>query len=121
MIGKTAQLELYDFEADLARRRRSTLNGNPIATPTLYDLLTQVQKQAAKGTPPAYYLFRNEGDRHDDEDGDGQGQERQATTVLKPAKKTVTSSTRSCKGRPTREASCSRPYGGTVPPTGDRC
>ena len=29
-----------------------------VATPSLYGLLTQVQKQAAKGEPQAFYLFR---------------------------------------------------------------
>src|SRR5712691_2245903 len=56
LIGKTAQLMLFDFENDLTGPSKD-LNGNPIATPSLYDLLKQIQVQAAKGTPEAYYLF----------------------------------------------------------------
>ncbi|HUZ98313.1 MAG TPA: protein translocase subunit SecD [Gaiellaceae bacterium] len=58
LIGKTAQLQLFDFEADLTGPSTSS-NGAPVATPSLYDLLTQVQTQAAKGSPESYYLFRN--------------------------------------------------------------
>ncbi|HXM70084.1 MAG TPA: hypothetical protein VN970_03055, partial [Thermoanaerobaculia bacterium] len=58
LIGKTAQLQLFDFEADLTGPSTSS-SGAPVATPSLYDLLIQVQKQAAKGSPEAYYLFRN--------------------------------------------------------------
>ncbi|MBV8480036.1 MAG: protein translocase subunit SecD [Actinobacteria bacterium] len=57
IIGKTAQLQLFDFEADVTGPSVDS-SGNPIATPTLYDLLTQVQKQAGTGSPQAYYLFR---------------------------------------------------------------
>ena len=56
LIGKTAQLMLFDFENDLTGPSKD-LNGNPIATPSLYELLKQIQAQAAKGTPEAYYLF----------------------------------------------------------------
>ncbi|MDE3192043.1 MAG: protein translocase subunit SecD [Acidobacteriota bacterium] len=58
LIGKTAQLQLFDFENDLTGPSTTT-NGQPVATPSLYDLLSQVQTQAAKGAPEAYYLFRN--------------------------------------------------------------
>ncbi len=58
LIGKTAQLQLFDFEADLTGPSTSS-SGAPVATAGLYDLLTQVQTQAAKGSPEAYYLFRN--------------------------------------------------------------
>ncbi len=58
IIGKTAQLLFFDFEHDLASPSIDP-NGNPTATPTLYGLLTQVQSEAAKGSPEAYYLFRN--------------------------------------------------------------
>jgi preprotein translocase subunit SecD len=57
LIGKTAQLMMFDFEADLTGPSTSA-NGTPVATPSLYDLLTQVQAQAAKGNPESYYLFR---------------------------------------------------------------
>jgi SecD/SecF fusion protein len=57
LLGKTAQLMMFDFEADLTGPSTNA-SGQPVATPSLYDLLTQVQKQAAKGSPEAYYLFR---------------------------------------------------------------
>ena len=57
LIGKTAQLMLFDFENDLTGPSVD-VNGNPVAATSLYELLTQVQKQAAKGSPQSYYLFR---------------------------------------------------------------
>jgi SecD/SecF fusion protein len=57
LIGKTAQLMLFDFENDLTGPS-ADVNGNPVATPSLYGLLTQVQARAAKGSPQSYYLFR---------------------------------------------------------------
>jgi SecD/SecF fusion protein len=56
LIGKTAQLELYDLEADLTGPSISS-QGFPAATPRLYDLLSGQQLKAKKGTPTAYYLF----------------------------------------------------------------
>jgi SecD/SecF fusion protein len=58
LIGKTAQLMMFDFEADLTGPSANA-SGQPVANPSLYDLLTQVQTQAGKGAPQAYYLFRN--------------------------------------------------------------
>ncbi len=104
LIGKTAQLMLFDFENDLTGPSLD-VNGNPIATPTLYSLLTSVKKQAAKGTPNEYYLFKT-------------------TTITKPAK------TKNGKpiGKPTHTTKHSlvagpvdskekllRPFGGKVP------
>src|SRR5579859_954738 len=57
LLGKTAQLMMFDFEADLTGPSTNA-SGQPIATPSLYDLLIQVQAQAAKGNPESYYLFR---------------------------------------------------------------
>ena len=57
LIGKTAQLMLFDFENDLTGPSRD-VNGNPVASPSLWALLGQVRKQAAKGAPQQYYLFR---------------------------------------------------------------
>ena len=64
LIGKTAQLQLFDFEADVDRAvaRREP---ERVATPSLYALLKQVQAQAAKGEPEGYYLFRVE-DGHEE-------------------------------------------------------
>jgi SecD/SecF fusion protein len=57
LIGKTAQLMLFDFESDLTGPSLD-VNGNPVAQPSLYSLLKQVQKEAETGTPQKYYLFR---------------------------------------------------------------
>jgi SecD/SecF fusion protein len=57
LIGKTAQLQFFDWEPSLANVSR-TINGQPQPTPKLYDLLTKVQGQAEKGTPEGYYLFK---------------------------------------------------------------
>src|SRR4051795_1523923 len=56
LIGKTAQLMLFDFENDLVPPSADA-NGNPIASPTLYSLLKSVQSDV-KGTPENYYLFK---------------------------------------------------------------
>ncbi|MGI8420683.1 MAG: protein translocase subunit SecD, partial [Gaiellaceae bacterium] len=56
IIGKTAQLEFYDLEADLVSPSID-VQGFPHATTRLYDLLARVQALAKKGTPDTYYLF----------------------------------------------------------------
>jgi SecD/SecF fusion protein len=55
LIGKTAQLQFYDLENDVTGP--SAQGGGVVATPSLYSLLNQVQKDAKKGTPTAFYLF----------------------------------------------------------------
>ena len=104
LIGKTAQLMLFDFENDLAGPSKD-VNGNPVAAPTLYGLLTQVQKQAAKGSPSQYYLFKT-------------------TTTVTPAKKvkgktvgkpTVTTKHSLVAGPANTKQALLRPYGGTPP------
>jgi SecD/SecF fusion protein len=56
LIGKTAQLELYDLVPALAS---PSVGSTGQITPyrSLYQLLSSVQASAAKGTPTAYYLF----------------------------------------------------------------
>ena len=56
IIGKTAQLEFYDLEADLVSPSID-VQGFPVATPTLYGLLARVQADAQKGQPSQWYLF----------------------------------------------------------------
>jgi SecD/SecF fusion protein len=56
IIGKTAQLELYDLETSLTGPSVSA-TGDPIQTTNLYGLLSSVQSQAKKGDPSAYYAF----------------------------------------------------------------
>jgi SecD/SecF fusion protein len=57
IIGQTAQLELYDLEPALVAPS-VTATGSPIATTSLYQLLSRVQASAKTGTPSGYVLFR---------------------------------------------------------------
>ena len=61
IIGKTAQLELFDLERDLVSPSIDARTRQPIATPKLYDLLAGQQALADKGTPDTYYVFRTKG------------------------------------------------------------
>ncbi len=56
IIGKTAQLQLFDLEADLTGPSIDA-QGTPVASSRLYDLLSGLGKQARKGNPTAFYLF----------------------------------------------------------------
>jgi SecD/SecF fusion protein len=56
LIGKTAQLELYDLETSLVSPSVGA-GGQPIPNTRLYDLLTRVQAKAGKGEPSAFYIF----------------------------------------------------------------
>jgi SecD/SecF fusion protein len=56
IIGKTAQLELYDLETSVTGPS-VTASGNPQESPSLDALLSQVQSQAKKGTPEGYYVL----------------------------------------------------------------
>ncbi|TML32872.1 MAG: protein translocase subunit SecD [Actinobacteria bacterium] len=56
IIGSTAQLQFYDFEADVTGPSTDG-NGHVVADANLYHLLQQVQGQAKSGTPNAFYLF----------------------------------------------------------------
>jgi SecD/SecF fusion protein len=58
IIGKTAQLELYDLETSLVGPSTS-IRGEPIEFTSLYDLLARVQSQAEQGKPTAYYVFNS--------------------------------------------------------------
>ncbi len=57
IIGETAQLELYDLETSLVPPSVSA-SQTPIATTSLFDLLTSVQS-GQKGLPSQYYLFNS--------------------------------------------------------------
>ena len=56
IIGKTAQLELYDLETSLTGPS-ITASGNPQPSTSLDQLLKNVQSQAKKGEPEGYYAF----------------------------------------------------------------
>jgi preprotein translocase subunit SecD len=58
IIGKTAQLELFDLETSLVPGVSISATGIPIATTDLHDLLTRVQSQAADQEGSSVYLFR---------------------------------------------------------------
>jgi SecD/SecF fusion protein len=117
LIGKTAQLMLFDFESDLTGPSKD-LNGNPVATPSLYELLQQLQKQAAKGTPESYYLFHNKTVKvASTKKVTVKGKNGKKTTVLKPAKKTVLKhSLVQTSSNPTDTLEkLLKPFGGKVP------
>ena len=59
LIGKTAQLEFYDLQGDLTGPSVTTSGFArvPVATASLYNLLSGQQAKAKQGTPTAYYLF----------------------------------------------------------------
>ncbi|MGH3025755.1 MAG: preprotein translocase subunit SecD, partial [Gaiellaceae bacterium] len=58
IIGKTAQLELYDLVPALVPPSIDA-SQSPVANTSVYNLLTRVQASAGtKGTPEAYYLFK---------------------------------------------------------------
>ena len=61
IIGKTAQLELFDLEKNLVAPSVDARTKQPIATPKLYDLLAGQQSLASKGSPESYYVFRTKG------------------------------------------------------------
>jgi len=103
LIGKTAQLMLFDFENDLTGPSRD-VNGNPVAAPSLWSLLTQVKKQAAKGSPQEYYLFRTT--------------KKTTPAKTKHGKPTVTIDHSLIAGPADTKAELLRNYGGKVPANG---
>jgi SecD/SecF fusion protein len=112
LIGKTAQLMLFDFEQDLTGPSKD-VNGNPIATPSLYDLLTQVQKQAAKGSPESYYLFHTKTVKvKSTKKVQVKGKNGKSVTVTKPVTKTKIE--HSLLGNADTTKELLRPYGGKV-------
>jgi len=115
LIGKTAQLMLFDFENDLTGPSLD-LNGNPFATPSLYELLTQVQKQAAKGTPESYYLFHQKTVQvASTKKVTVKGKNGKSSTVIKPVKKSVVK--HSLVAGPANTLNdLLKPYGGNAPP-----
>jgi SecD/SecF fusion protein len=113
LIGKTAQLQLFDFEQDITGPSVDA-NGNPVAQPTLYGLLTQVQKDAAKGSPESYYLFRNTTHVTTTKKKTTVTRNGKKTTVLKPVKTTKVTH-KLIQGPASTKAALLRPYGGSAP------
>jgi SecD/SecF fusion protein len=56
IIGKTAQLQFYDLEVDVVGPSKDP-SGGVVPSGSLFQLLQQVQTDAKKGTPTAYFLF----------------------------------------------------------------
>jgi SecD/SecF fusion protein len=56
IIGKTAQLELYDLETSVTGPSL-TASGNPQESTSLYAMLSQAQTLAKNGEPEGYYAF----------------------------------------------------------------
>jgi SecD/SecF fusion protein len=113
LIGKTAQLQLFDFEADVTGPSVDA-NGNPVAQPTLFGLLTQVQKQATKGSPEAYYLFRSKSTTTTTQKKTTVTKNGKKTTVLKPVKTTKVTH-KLIQGPANTKAALLKPYGGHQP------
>jgi SecD/SecF fusion protein len=59
IIGKTAQLEMYDLEADVTGPSAG-VNGAVNPYTSVYKLLHAASATAARGTPAGYYLFNRE-------------------------------------------------------------
>ena len=59
VLGRTAQLELYDLETNLLRPSVDA-NGFPVATPTLYELLAGQQSLVEEDESEGWYLFDDE-------------------------------------------------------------
>jgi len=100
VIGQTAQLMIFDFESDLAGPSLNAQN-QPLAAPSLYELLKQVQPQADKGEPESYYLFKTK------------------TTTTKPKKKgakPTTTTTHSILGSAPTLKELLSTHRGKVPP-----
>jgi SecD/SecF fusion protein len=57
IIGTTGVLQMFDFEPNLDPVT-TTGNQQPAPLPSLYALLTAVKKQADKGSPGGYFLFK---------------------------------------------------------------
>jgi SecD/SecF fusion protein len=99
LIGKTAQLQLFDFEADLVTPSIDG-NGNPVATPSLYTLLKQVQTQTTRGSPESFYLFKAK---------------TKTVPAAKKGGKPTTTTTYSLKNSAQTEKLLLKPFGGKTP------
>ena len=82
LIGKTAQLELYDLVPSLSSPSVSA-TGTVVPYQSLHDLLERVQAQAKHGTPSAYYLFKSKKVTHTTTTGKGKNKKTKTTTSTK--------------------------------------
>jgi SecD/SecF fusion protein len=113
IIGQTAQLMIFDFESDLAPPTINT-SGQPTPQSTLYGLLSQVQGQAAKGSPQSYYLFSNKKVSKTTVKTSTVTKNGKKVTVHKPVTKTTTLH-KLLQGPTATVAQLYAPYGGKAP------
>ena len=99
LIGKTAQLQLFDFENDLVTPSIDA-NGNPVATPSLYDA-AHAGAEAGDAWLTRVVLPVQ------DEDDDGK--------ATKKGAKPTTTTTHSLKGSAPTRSELLKPFGGKVP------
>jgi len=96
IIGSTAQLALYDLEPALVAPSTST--AGPVATRSLYDLLSHVQPNANPGPPSEYVLFKPK--KVTKTTGTGKKRKTTTTTTWKVAAGPTTSLHREANGNP---------------------
>ena len=87
IIGKTAQLELYDFEADLVPARRSTRTATRSRRRRSTTCSTRVQKQAAKGRRRRTTSSATESTVKTTTKVTVKGKNGKKTTILKPSRR----------------------------------
>src|SRR5262249_24915624 len=105
LIGSTAKLELYDLEPALVPPSVSA-TGTPVATTSLYDLLSRVQASAKQGAPSQYALFKKTTNTT------GAGKNKQTTTT----RRRIAGPTATLHRDPTTgNAGLLDAYGGKVP------
>jgi preprotein translocase subunit SecD len=58
LLAETGQLQVFDFEPSLAPPSVQGNQQQPAPLASLYRLLSAAKKEASKGTPQSYYLFK---------------------------------------------------------------
>ena len=106
IIGKTAQLELYDLEAARSAAARSTRAATRSPKPTLYDLLARCRRPR-EGHAAGYYCSSYEvvttTTKHDEDEG---------TTVAVSSRAKATPR---ASRQPATEGAAAEPYDGKLP------
>jgi SecD/SecF fusion protein len=114
LIGKTAQLELYDLQPALVPPSRDAA-GDAVPLTSLCTLLTRVQSTATqKGSPTGYYLFAQKTTKTTT----GTGKKKKTTTATTCHRVAGPAQTLH-RDKQTQEAGLLDPYGGKIP-AGDK-